>query len=65
MKLQTIDLEHLRKLLEEFNLKKVAEACGIHPNALYRLMKGEVIPRYNTIVKIVEYLQTKREKTEE
>lgn len=50
-------LEQIKSRLEAYNLRKVADACGIHYNALTRLMRGDTDPRYSTVQKLSMYLE--------
>lgn len=50
-------LEQIKSRLGDYNLRKVADACGIHYNALTRLMKGDTDPRYSTVEKLSAYLE--------
>lgn len=54
-----ITLEEIRYRLKDQHSKinKVAEAAGLHPNAVYRLMKSESKPSYETVKKLSDYLE--------
>lgn len=54
-----LTLDAIKNKLEHANLKKVAEAAGVHYNALYRLMKEESDPKYETVRKLSDYLEEK------
>lgn len=51
-----IDLETLRSVLSDRNIMAVAKGAGVHPNALYRLMRSGSQPQYDTVRKVVDYL---------
>ena len=44
-----IDLETLRSRLADRNIMAVAKGAGVHPNALYRLMRSGSQPQYDTV----------------
>jgi hypothetical protein len=51
-----IDLEFIRKKLQDDNIMNVSRETGIHYNTLYRLAKGTHYNlKYYTIVKLQEY----------
>lgn len=50
-------LEQIRENLKDRNLSAVADATGIHRNAIYRLMSGRANPSYETVRRLVEYLE--------
>lgn len=54
-----ITLEEIRERLREQHSKinKIAESAGLHPNAVYRLMKDESKPSYETVKKLSDYLE--------
>lgn len=54
-----ISIERLKCVLSDMNLSKVAQGANVHPNVLYRLMKGETDPAYSTVKKIIDYLVKK------
>lgn len=48
----------IKKRLQDANLKKVAEAAGVHYNALYRFMNGITgRPSYELVRKLSLYLE--------
>lgn len=51
-------LDEIKKRLKESNLKAVATAAGIHHNALYRLMNGGTNPSYETVRKLIDYINS-------
>lgn len=52
-------LEEIKRELQDRNLKAVADGSGVHYNALYRLMAGQVSPSYETVKKLNDYLEAK------
>lgn len=50
-------LEQIRNTLKDRNLKAVAEATGLNPHTLYRLVKGTVKPSKVTLRLLSDYLQ--------
>lgn len=49
-------LEQIKEKLKDRNLSAVADATGIHRNAIYRLVNGRSRPSYETVRRLVEYL---------
>lgn len=56
-----LTLNEIREQLKDRNLMMVANKAGVHYNALYRLMKGGNKPSYETVRKVVSYLEGKHE----
>jgi len=54
-----MSLEQIRKQLADSNLRKVAEACGLHYNVVTRLMRGDTDPRYSTVELLSNYLKAR------
>ena len=54
-----MNLEQIKEQLEDSNLRKVAEASGLHYNVVTRLMKGDTDPRYSTVDALAPYLKAK------
>ena len=54
-----MNLEQIKEQLADSNLRKVADACGIHYNVITRLMKGETDPRYSTVNALNNYLKAR------
>lgn len=52
-------LKEIRTALEDSNLKAVAEKTGVHQNTIYRIMSGETNPSYETVMKLVDYINNK------
>ena len=50
-------LEEIKQLLKDAKLRKVAANAGVHYNAVYRLMNGQVKPSYETVKKLSDYLE--------
>lgn len=49
-------LEQIREKLKDRNLSAVADAIGVHRNAIYRLVNDQSNPSYETVRRLVEYL---------
>lgn len=54
-----ITLDEIKRQLKDMNLRAVSRGAGVHYNALYRLVNGETNPSYETVHKIVSYLEAK------
>lgn len=50
-------LQEIIEKLKDRNLKRVAEAIGVHYNTLYNIVNGEGKPSYRTMEKLNEYLK--------
>lgn len=50
-------IDEIKARLQPMNLSKVAKDAEIHPNVLYRLMKGDTDPKISTIEKLVRFLE--------
>ena len=50
-------LEQIKQRLLPMNLKAVAAQCGVHYNALYRMMNGGTEPKYSTVQKVSAWLE--------
>lgn len=55
-------IEQIKDRLMDANLKRVAENAGIHPATVYRFMKEDSKPLYETVKALSDYL-TRREAT--
>jgi len=53
-------LQQIREQLADSNLRKVAEACGLHYNVVTRIMKGDTDPRYSTVDALATYLKARK-----
>jgi len=51
-----MDEDQIRNALNDRNLRRVADATGIHHNTLVRFRKGHNPPREGTLDKLREYL---------
>lgn len=51
-------LDEIKARLKHSNLKAVSKASGVHYNALYRLMSGGTNPSYETVRKLIDYIDT-------
>lgn len=50
-------LLEVRERLKDSNLMAVSKAAGVHYNALYRLMNHSTKPQYETVEKLIKYLE--------
>ncbi len=53
-----LTLDRIKDLLADCNLSAVAQAVGVHPNTLYRLMDGQE-PKYDTVKRLSDYFEDK------
>lgn len=54
-----ITIERIRQLLKDANIKAVAQAAGLNPHTVYRLMDENAEPRYSTVKAISDYFDDK------
>ena len=54
-----LDLEQVRKGLEDYNIRKVSESVGIYYNTILGIYRREN-PSYETIKKLSDYLEAKK-----
>lgn len=54
-----MEIDKIRAALADLNLAAVAAATGIHKNALYAFRSGRTTLRYDSMVKLVKYLQSR------
>lgn len=59
---EKMSIEQIRSRLADANLKRVAERAGLHPSALYRLMRGHSVPRHKTMQALSDYLTNTKQK---
>lgn len=52
--------QEIRKELEHSKLSQVADAAGVHPHTLYRMMKENSRPMHSTITALSNYLESRR-----
>ena len=52
-----LSIEEIREKLSDRIILIVAERTGVHHNVIYRIQKGESLPRYSTLIKLSNYLQ--------
>lgn len=50
-------LEEIQRKLEDRNLRKVAQATGLHYNTVYRLMNNQQKPSYKVVKMLSDYLK--------
>jgi len=55
-----LTLDEIRGQLADRNIKAVAQKAGVHPNAVYRFMKGQSNPSYETVRKLCDYLEKRQ-----
>ena len=53
-----MELDEIRTLLDDMNLRAIAEATGVSYNKLTRLANGSAAPRYDTVIRVIKYLET-------
>lgn len=53
-----LTLDEVKRRLKPMNLQHVAKETGIHPNALYRICAGASGPRYETVKKLSDWLES-------
>ena len=54
-----LTLDEIKEQLTDRNIKQVASKAGVHQNAVYRLMRGQSNPSYETVKKLSNYLEGK------
>lgn len=52
-----IEIEELRQRLAPYNLTRVAEQSGVDKHTLYRLMNERSRPAYETVKRLVEWME--------
>lgn len=58
-----MELEELRRLLADMNLKAVAEGADVPYQQLVRLSRGDnTDPRYSLVKKVSDYLEARAQK---
>lgn len=50
-------LEQVKAALENYKLNRVAKAAGVDRHVLYRMMKENSNPSYETVKKLSDYLE--------
>lgn len=58
-----MELEAIRAALKDCNIQAVARSTGLHPNAIYRFLKGQSNPRYATAERLAKYLASRNVNT--
>lgn len=56
--MRILDVETIRRRLADRKVLRVAQATGLNPNTIYRLINGTVKPSYETLIKLSKYLTT-------
>ena len=52
-------IEQIRQRLSSRSLAATARAIGVHPNTLYRIMRGKS-PSYSTLMKLIRFFDIPR-----
>ena len=52
-----IEIEELRQRLAPYNLTRVAEQSGVDKHTLYRLMNERSRPTYETVRKLIKWME--------
>lgn len=52
------DIEKLRQRMKHMRVYEVAVAAGVHPNSLYKIMRGSNNVNYETVRIVLEYLDS-------
>jgi DNA-binding XRE family transcriptional regulator len=52
-----MNLEEIRKALEDRIIIKVAEGTGLNPHTIYRIQKGKHTPNIGTMKLLARYLK--------
>lgn len=55
-----LELSEIRTLLKDMNLTKVAEAAEVQYGKLWRLVHTDTQPSYDTVKRIVAYLEERQ-----
>ncbi len=50
-------LPEIREMLKDQNLRRVAGRSDVHYNTVYRLANGGTSPTYESVRKVVEYME--------
>lgn len=53
-----LEVEEIRSRLKNHNLSKVARAADVDKHTLYRLMNERSRPAYDTVKKLVEWMES-------
>lgn len=53
-----LEVEEIRQRLKNHNLSKVAVAAGVDKHTLYRLMNERSRPAYDTVKRLVEWMES-------
>jgi len=54
-----LTVERIRQLMQNANIKAVAQAAGLNPHTVYRLMDEKAEPRYSTVKALSDYFDDK------
>src|SRR5690554_1728787 len=50
-------LPEIREMLKDQNLRRIAERADVHYNTVYRIANGGTSPTYESVRKVVEYME--------
>lgn len=50
-------LKEIREKLKDRKMTVVSSETGIHVNAIYRFMNDQTKPKYDTVKKLIDYLE--------
>lgn len=62
--MRILDVETIRRRLADRKVLRVAQATGLNPNTIYRLLNGTAYPSYHTLRKLSEYLTAESDENE-
>lgn len=54
-----LTIEQIKELLVDANLRRVAELSGVHEATIYRFMRENTNPSYQTVKALSDYLEDK------
>ena len=54
-------IKQIKQRLSDSNLRKVAIKSGVHPATVYRFMRGQSKPTYETVELLSNYLTQEQE----
>ena len=52
--------DRIRRAVVDMNVSAVAQGAGVNQGALYRLINGQTCPRYETVQRVWDYLESRR-----
>ena len=60
-----LTIKKIKQRLSDSNLKRVAIKSGVHPATVYRFMRGQSKPTYETVELLSNYLEQEQEQEQE